>query len=348
MLKKYEIFILPVLAVCASLIVGAVLILAVGENPLDAYVSFLKNSVFSINGLGFTLFYATPLIFTGLAVAFGFHCGLFNIGGEGQLAVGAMAVTLTAIYLDGLSAWLMIPICFISAFLFGGIWGGIPGFLKAKFGGHEVINTIMMNYIALGIVNYFVVGPFHRQGTSILETEFIPEEARIPRLHDFFPSIPESLPLNMGFIVALLTCVFVYLLLWKTKWGYEIRAVGISNTVAEYAGIQVKKNMILAMFLSGGFAGLVGIHEVMGYRFTYHDSFSGGAGFIGIAVALLGRNHPFGIVLAAILFGALNRGALFLDLQFDNLSRDFVMALQGVIILFVATDQLFKRLLRQS
>lgn len=335
------------MAVIASLLVGAVLIVAVGENPLKAYIVFLQQSVFSINGIAFTLFYATPLIFTGLAVAFGFHCGLFNIGGEGQLYVGAMAVTLVAISLDGLSAWVLIPVCFAVAFLSGGIWGGIPGLLKARFGGHEVINTIMMNYIAFGITNYFVVGPFHRKGTQVLETEFIPEEARIPRLHDLIPSIPESLPLNLGFIIALLTCLFVYLLLWKTKWGYEIRAVGISNTVAEYAGIRVKKNMVLAMFFSGGFAGMVAIHEVMGYRFTYHDSFSGQAGFIGIAVALLGRNHPVGVVLAALLFGALNRGSLFLDLEFENLSRDFVLVLQGVIVLFVATDQLFKKLLRK-
>ena len=346
MIQKYEVFILPVLAVLASLIVGAVLILSVGENPLEAYWFFLQNSLFSVNGIGYTLFYATPLIFTGLAVAFGFHCGLFNIGGEGQLHMGTMMLALVAIWLNGVSAWILIPVCFLTAFLAGGIWGGIPGYLKARFGGHEVINTIMMNFIAFGLTNYLVVGPFHRKGTQVLETEFIPEEARIPRLHDWIGSVPESLPLNMGFLVALVMCVVVYLLLWKTKWGYEIRAVGTSNSVAQYAGIPVKRNMILAMFLSGGFAGLVGVHEVMGYRFTYHDSFSNGAGFIGIAVALLGRNHPVGIILASLLFGALSRGGLFLDLQFESLSRDFVMVLQGVIVLFVATDQLFKKLFR--
>jgi len=222
--KKYEIVLLPIMAVMASLMVGAVLIVAVGENPLKAYIVFLQQSVFSIHGIAFTLFYATPLIFTGLAVAFGFHCGLFNIGGEGQLYVGAMAVTLVAIGLEGLSAWVLIPVCFAVALWCGGIWGGIPGLLKARFGGHEVINTIMMNYIAFGITNYFVVGPFHRKGTQVLETEFIPEEARIPRLHDLIPSIPESLPLNLGFIIALLTCGFVYLLFMKFEpWASAIR-----------------------------------------------------------------------------------------------------------------------------
>ena len=345
-IKKYEVIILPLVSVLAALLVGAVLILAVGENPLEVYWIFFNNSIFSGKGIGYTLFYATPLIFTGLAVAFGFRCGLFNIGAEGQLYVGAMATTLTAIGLNGASPWILIPVCFLVAFLAGGIWGGIPGILKARFGGHEVINTIMMNLIAFSLVNYLVVGPFHRKGTQILETEFIPEAARIPRVHDIFSQVPKSLPLNLGFVVALVTCVVVYLVLWKTKWGYEIRAVGISNSVSRYAGINVKKNMILAMFVSGGFAGMVAIHEVMGYRYTFHDSFSHGVGFIGIAVALLGRNHPIGVVLAALLFGALNRGSLFLDLHFDSLSKDLVLVLQGVIILFVATDQLFKKLLR--
>ncbi len=347
-IKKYEVIILPLVSVFAALLVGAVLIFSVGENPLEVYWIFFKNSLFSGKGIGYTLFYATPLIFTGLAVAFGFRCGLFNIGAEGQLYVGAMATTLVAIWLDGTSAWIMIPVCFMVAFTAGGIWGGIPGILKARFGGHEVINTIMMNLIAFSLVNYLVVGPFHRRGTQILETEFIPNAARIPRIHDILPWAPKSLPLNLGFVIALITCVLVYLILWKTKWGYEIRAVGISNTVSQYAGINVKKNMVMAMFISGGFAGMVAIHEVMGYRYTFHDSFSQGVGFIGIAVALLGRNHPVGIVLAALLFGALSRGSLFLDLNFDSLSKDLVMVLQGVIILFVATDQLFKKILRIS
>lgn len=340
--KAVDVLFLPVISVFAALLVGAVLIIAIGENPLAVYWVFFKNSLFSINGIGYTLFYATPLIFTGLAVAIGFQCGLFNIGAEGQLYVATMAVTLTAIYLGNLPGWLIIPICFAVSFLAGGIWGGIPGFLKARFGGHEVINTIMMNMIAYSLVNYLVVGPFHRKGTSILETEFIPDAAKIPRMHEIFPIIPERIPLNVGFFIALLACLVVYLLLWKTKWGYEIRAVGISGSVSEYAGINVKKNIVLAMFIAGGFAGMVGIHEVMGYRYTYHDSFSQGAGFVGIAVALLGRNHPIGVILAALLFGALNRGSLFLDLHFDSLSKDLVMVLQGTIVLFVATDKFFK------
>ncbi|MBT4267404.1 MAG: ABC transporter permease [Deltaproteobacteria bacterium] len=344
-MKKYEIFILPVVSVFAAMLVGAVLIFAVGENPLVVYWIFFKNSLFSLNGIGYTLFYATPLIFTGLSVAFGFRCGLFNIGAEGQLYVAAMAVTLSAIWMDGWSAWIVIPVCLTVSVVAGGIWGGIPGLLKARFGGHEVINTIMMNLIAFSLVNYLVVGPFHREGTQILETDFIPVAARIPRVHELIPIIPKTLPLNMGFVVALLACLVTYLILWKTRWGYEIRAVGISNSVSKYAGINVNKNMVMAMFIAGGFAGMVAIPEVMGYRYTFHDSFSAGVGFIGIAVALLGRNHPVGVILAALLFGALIRGSLFLDLNFDNLSKDLVMVLQGVIVLFVASDKLFKKLL---
>lgn len=346
--KKYEIILLPVISVFAAMLVGTVLIFAVGENPLAVYWIFFRNSLFTLNGLGYTLFYATPLIFTGLSVAFGFRCGLFNIGAEGQLYIAAMAVAITGIWMEGYSAWLAIPICFAVSFIAGGIWGGIPGLLKAKFGGHEVINTIMMNMIAFALVNYLVIGPFHRKGTQILETDFIAEAARIPRVHELIPIIPKTLPLNMGFVVALLTCVVTYLILWKTRWGYEIRAVGISNSVSKYAGINVKKNMVMAMFIAGGFAGMVAISEVMGYRYTFHDSFSGGVGFIGIAVALLGRNHPVGVILAALLFGALIRGSLFLDLNFDNLSKDLVMVLQGIIVLFVASDKLFKKILGLS
>lgn len=344
--KKYEVILLPIVSVLAALLVGAILILFVGENPIKVYTVFFKNSLFSVTGLGYTMFYATPLIFTGLSVAFGFRCGLFNIGAEGQLYIGAMAVTLVSFWLGDTTAWVTIPVCFLVAFLSGGIWGGIPGFLRAKFGGHEVINTIMMNMIAFSFVNYIILGPFHRENTQILETDYISETARIPRLSDWFPWMPESLPLNLGFIVALITCVVVYVVLWKTKWGYEIRAVGISSNVSRYAGINVNMNIIMAMFIAGGFAGMVAIHEVMGYRYTLHDGFSQGVGFIGIAVALLGRNHPLGVVLAALLFGALSRGSLYLDIQFDNLSKDLVMVLQGIIVLFVATDKLFRKLLR--
>ena len=343
---QYEIVILPIISVVASFLIGAFLIIAAGENPLEVYWVFAKHSLFSLEGLGYTTFYASPLIFTGLAVMFGFRCGLFNIGGEGQLYIGAMAIALFSLYFENWHAFFLVPACMIVGFLAGGVWGGIPGLLKAQFGGHEVINTIMMNFIAISITNYLVSGPFHRKNEQILETEFIPEAARIPKAHDLLSSIPESLPLNTSFIISLLMCVVVYLILWKTKWGYEIRSVGISNSVAKYAGINVKKNMILAMFISGGFAGMVGIHDVMGYRYTYHDGFSNGMGFIGIAVALLGRNHPIGVILSAFLFGALQRGSLFLDLEFDHLSRELVLVLQGTIVLLVATDQLFKRLLR--
>lgn len=348
MSQKYEVIILPLISVTASFLVGAILILLAGENPLEVYWVFAKYSLFSINGLSYTLFYTTPLIFTGLAVAFGFRCGLFNIGAEGQLYIGAFAITLFAIYFGWLPSIVLIPACLVIGFVAGGIWGGIPGLLKAQFGGHEVINTIMMNFVAFGLVNYLVSKPFHREGAQVLETEWISENAKIPKVHDFFSFIPEFVPLNASFLLALLACVVVYVLLWKTKWGYEIRAVGSSNSVSEYAGISVKRNMIFAMFFSGGLAGLVGIHEVLGYRYTYHDNFSNGLGFIGIAVALLGRNHPVGIIFAAFLFGALERGSLFLDLEFDHLSEELVVVLQGIFIFFVATDNLFKPLLRSK
>ena len=344
-LRKYEYFTLPIIAIFFSFVICGFIIAALGENPFKVYLIFFRSSLMTMDGIGYTLFYATPLIFTGLSVAFGFRCGLFNIGAEGQLYMGTIAATLVALSLDGYSAYWVIPLIFITSFTVGGLWGAVPGVLKATVGAHEVINTIMMNFVAYGIANYLVTGPFRRQGTQVLETEYIPEEFQIFRLNEIFPFINENVPVNAGFFIAIAACVFVYYFLWKTKWGYEIRSVGFNSPVAENSGINVKKNIVLSMFIAGGLSGLLAMHEVFGYRHAFHDNFSNDVGFFGIAIALLGRNHPAGIIPAALLFGILNRGGLFLDIYFDNLSADLVMALQGIIILSVAMDQLFRKLL---
>jgi len=336
----------PLIAVLAAFVVGAIIVLLIHDDPIETYKLLIGSALSWPDGIGYTLFYATPLIFTGLAVAVAFRCGLLNIGAEGQLYVAAFAAAWVGITFGGvegksianLSAWLLVPLACFAAMASGAIWGAVPGVLKAKFGSHEVINTIMMNFIALALVSYFTQYHYKAQGDPILQTVPISASAHIARLGRFIPGLPERIPLNIAFLLALVACALVYIFLWRTKWGYEIRATGANPSAAEYGGISTARQMVLAMAVSGGLAGMVGVNEVLGYRYRYYDSFSSGVGygFTGIAVALLGRNHPVGVLLAALFFGALQRGGLFVDIFTANVSKDLVAVLQALVILFVA------------
>lgn len=332
----------PLIAVVAAFIVGGILILIIGDDPIVTYKLLIGSALSWPDGIGYTLFYATPLIFTGLAVLVAFRCGLLNIGAEGQLYVAAFATAWVGITFAHISAWLLLPLCFLAAILSGGFWGAIPGVLKARFGSHEVINTIMLNFIAVALVSYFTQYHYKTPGDPIMQTTEIGGAAHIARLGRFLPGFPERIPLNLAFILALLCCVLVYLFLWRTKWGYELRATGSNPTAAEYGGISIRKQIIIAMTISGSLAGMVGINEVLGYRYRYYDGFSASYGFTGIAVALLGRNHPVGVLLSAILFGMLIRGGIFVDAFTNNVTKDLVDVLQGVVILFVAAEALFR------
>jgi general nucleoside transport system permease protein len=343
----------PLIAVAAAFLVGGIIVWMVGDSPILVYELFFSSAFGSLYGIGYTLLYATPLIFTGLAVAVAFKCGLLNIGAEGQLVVGAFATAWVGLVLPGWPAPIVVLLAMLAAVLAGALWGGIPGILKAKFGAHEVITTIMMNFIAASIVSYLTQYHYRKQGDPILETLPIAEVKdgvltgpHIPRMHALLAplgiSFPEHLPLNIAFLMALVACVLVYIFLWKSKWGYELRAVGTSASAAQYGGISISNNVVLAMSVSGMLAGMVGINEVLGYRYRYYDGFSAGYGFTGIAVALLGRNHPGGVLLAAILFGALERSRLFIDIFTDNVSKDWVVILQAIIILFVACEAVFR------
>jgi simple sugar transport system permease protein len=222
------------------------------------------------------------------------------------------------------------------------LWAAIPGVLKARFGSHEVINTIMMNFIAVGLASALTQTYFKVQGDAILETRPIPQTAHIPRLGQFIPGLPARIPVNVAFLLAIVACAFVYIFLWRTKWGYEIRATGQNPSAAEYGGISVKKQIVFAMAVSGSLAGLVAINEVLGYRYRYYQGFSPQYGFTGIAVALLGRNHPLGVFVAALFFGALTRGGLFVDIFTEKVSKDLVLILQALVILFVAAEAIFR------
>lgn len=341
-MKLFRELVFPLVAVIAAFVVGAIFVLLIGDDPIETYRILIGSALSWPDGIGYTLFYATPLIFTGLAVAVAFRCGLLNIGAEGQLYVAAFMTAWVGITFANLPAVILLPLAFLTAFGSGAVWGAIPGWLKARFGSHEVINTIMMNFIAMALVSYFTQYHYKTPGDPILQTGPIGQNAQIARLGRFIPGVPEYIPLNIAFIVALIACALVYVFLWRTKWGYEIRATGANPTAAEYGGISTRKQIVVAMAVSGGLAGLVALSEVLGYRYRYYDGFSAGYGFMGIAVALLGRNHPVGVLLSAILFGILIRGGIFVDAFTDHVSKDIVEVLQAVVILFVAAEALFR------
>jgi simple sugar transport system permease protein len=349
----------PLVAVIAAFIVGGIIVLLIGDNPFLTFYHLIGNSFGSLNDIGYTLFIATPLIFTGLAVAVAFRCGLLNIGAEGQLYVAAFATAWVGIKFGGAAvdifgkqedwSWMslpaaaLVPLCILTAIVVGAVWGAIPGILRAKFGSSEVINTIMLNFIAVALVSYFTQYYYKIPGDPIMQTAEIGPAAQIPRISQYIPGMPDFVPLSVAFLLAILMCFLVYVFLWKTKWGYELRAVGQNPLAAEYGGISPTKQIIIAMTISGGLAGMVAVGEVLGYRYRYYDGFSDGWGFLGIAVALLGRNHPLGIFIAAIFFAVLKRGEIFVDIETRYVSKDLVEVLQAIIILFVASLQRYTR-----
>jgi simple sugar transport system permease protein len=332
----------PVIAVLAAFLVGGIFVWVIGDNPLEVFGLLIGSALWWPDGIGYTLFLATPLIFTGLAVAVAFRAGLLNIGAEGQLYVAAFATAWAGIQLANLPGAVLVPLCFAAAMGAGAVWGAIPGVLKARFGSHEVINTIMMNFIAVALVSYFTQYHYRIPGDPILQTAPISARAHIPRLGEFIPAFPVRIPLNVAFMLALLACALVYVFLWRTTWGYEIRATGTNPAAAEYGGIFVRRQIVAAMAISGALAGMVGINEVLGYRHRYYDGFSDNYGFTGIAVALLGRNHPAGVLAAAFLFAILTRGGIPVDAFTTHVTKDIVQILQATIILFVAAEAFFR------
>ena len=366
-IKKFDYFTLlekitPLIAVVLALLVGAIVIILIGENPVFVYKTLFSNAIGNRDGWGNVLFRATPLIFTGLTVAFAFRCGLFNIGGEGQMYIGTFLAAWVGFTFTNLPAFILIPLCILSAAAGGALWAAVPGILKAKTGVHEVIVTIMMNWIAASLT-FFLVLKFKAPATEAMiaagvkqmipHTSEIAEAARLPRLYTIFKFLNIDFPaynqVNMSFLIAVGVAILAYYILWKTNLGYEIRAVGYSPLAAEYGGISVAKNIILAMVISGAFAGLVGTNEVMGYKYRWRPEIFTGLGFNGIAVALLGKNHPLGVVLAAILFGILNYGGSIVNIfTAGRIPRELIMILQAVIVIFVViSDEVVKRLIRQ-
>lgn len=317
----------------SSLVIGIL-----GENVLEVYRILILSTFGSLDDFGYTLFNATPLIFTGLAVTIGFKCGLFNIGCEGQLYVGGFAAAWVGFHFN-LPAIILVPLCIFAATVAGAGWAAIAGILKAKFGVHEVINTIMMNFIAIALTSYFVTEVYQEAGQMIPHTPKIYETAHLPRIATFLGLIPKSNPLNVMFFLALITALLCHFFLKRTQYGYELRLVGDAPEVATYGGINVEAVTVWSMMMSGAIASLAGVWDVMGYRHRFLDNFSPGFGYTGIAAALLGRNHPYGVCLAAILFGALNKGALDVEILL-NVPRELFLIIQAVLIICLASIRL--------
>ncbi|MFD1341594.1 ABC transporter permease [Litorisediminicola beolgyonensis] len=327
----------PLISLLLAAILSAGVILAIGENPIEAFRLMVDGALMRSTGWGYTLYYATNFIFTGLAVAVAFHARLFNIGGEGQATVGGLGVALVCLYLPWPHWSLALVAACIGAAAFGALWALIPAYLQAKRGSHIVITTIMFNFIAAALLNYVLVNLLRPAGQMDPATEVFPPATHLPTFQDMFATADNPLfrgaPANVTFFLALIACVAVWVLIWRTRLGYEIRAQGHSESAARYAGISPTRIIVVAMLISGGLAGLMSVNTTMGEAERLVLNATEGAGFIGIAVALMGRNHPFGVFLAAILFGFLYQGGAELAL-WTNIPRELIVVIQALVILF--------------
>jgi ABC-type uncharacterized transport system permease subunit len=345
--KWADVSLVPILAVIVAFVVAGFVVLGIGENPVKATVLLLQGALGSGEGIGYTLYYATNFIFTGLAVAIAFHAGLFNIGGEGQATMGGLGAALICLNVDFLPWYIVLPLAILGAMAMGALWAFIPGYLQVKRGSHVVITTIMFNFLAATLVVYLLVNVIGKPGSMSPETRVFAASAHLPYMHEalvyFGITIPKS-PLNLSFVLALLASAFVWVLVWHTKLGYAIRTVGHSPTAATYAGISIGRITLITMAISGALAGMLAVNEILGVQGRLLLEFSSGYGFIGIAVALMGRAHPIGIVLASILFGMLYQGGTELSFEMPRVTRDMIVAISGLVILFAgALDGLIRR-----
>jgi ABC-type uncharacterized transport system permease subunit len=331
---------LPLVAVVLALLVGGGLLLALGANPYEAYYALFNGALGNVSGITQALTKATPLLLVGIGICIAFRGGVINIGGEGQIIVGATAATALALALRTWPGWLLLPLTLAGGAVAGALWGGVAGFLKARLNVNEILSTVMLNQIALQLMNFLLRGPMLdpkqiEAGTNIPQSEALPEAVWLTRL------VPRTL-LHSGVILAVILAVLVYLLLWRTTIGYRIRAVGLNAAAARYAGIPVAGYLTLSLVLSGAFAGLAGAVEVTGVHHRMLEGLSGGYGFSGIVAALFGKLHPLGAIPASFLFGALLVGA-------DKMQRTvqvpnaLIVVLNGLVVLFVVASELYTR-----
>jgi len=333
-----EIALVPAINVLLALATVGVIVRLIGVDPLHALRLLLLGAAGSSEAIGYTLYYATNFAFTGLAVAVAFHAGLFNIGGEGQAYIGGLGAGVAVLAFDRLlPAYLLIPLAIVAAALFGAAWAAVPAWLQAWRGSHIVITTIMFNFLAAALMVYLMVNWLIAPGSMSPESRRFAADIKLPAIHDLLRGIGIEVaasPLNLAILLALACGVLVWLFLWHTPWGYALRSMGYNSDAAIYAGTNLRLLTMLAMCLSGALAGLVAVNEILGVHHRLVLDFTAGYGFAGIAVALMGRNHPLGIALAALLFGALQQGGAEMAFEIPTMTRDMVVVIQGLIILF--------------
>ncbi|SCY54442.1 ABC transporter permease [Rhizobium sp. NFACC06-2] len=329
---------LPLLNVVTAFLISGLVVWSIGESPLAALRLLIEGALGRGDAIGFTLFYTTSFIFTGLSVAVAFHAGLFNIGSEGQAYIGGLGAALVALALDRYVPWYVtMPFAVIGAAVFGAAWAFIPAWLQAKRGSHVVITTIMFNFIAAALMVYLLVNVLIVPGKMAPETRTFLPGGQLPKLDWLMALFGLKLgpaPFNVSFIIALVMCLLVWVLIWRTKLGYEMRTLGVSPSAAVYAGIPYARTVIIAMLISGGLAGMMALNPVMGASARLQVEFVGGAGFVGIAVSLMGRSHPLGILFSALLFGILYQGGADLSFEMPNITREMIVVIQGLVILF--------------
>lgn len=335
---------LPIFATLAALAIGALMLIILGANPIEAYGALIEGAFGSGNALADTIVKATPLLLVGLGICISFRGNVINIGGEGQMIVGALAATALGLAFPEWPGILLIPLAMLAGFLGGAIWGGIPGALKAYFNVNEILSTIMMNAIAVQLMNFMLKGPM-MDPVQASKASRIPQTARLAKGFDLPRLIPTRL--HLGTLIAVVLAILVYILLWRTTTGYRIRAVGQNQHASRYAGIDVKKQIVLALFLSGAFAGLAGAVQVFGvnHRMITDGSatgFTGSAGFNGIVAALFGQLHPLGTIPAAFLFGALLVGANKLQ-RVVQVPSALITVLNGLVVIFVVSSEIWRR-----
>lgn len=323
----------PLIAIVMALLGGGIIISVLGFNPIHAYQSLIKGSLGNNNAIGETLIKATPLIFTGLSYAIAKRCGIINLGAEGQLYMGGLTATMVGTMVD-LPLPIHLPLTLIAGFLGGALYGMLVGVLKTRFGASELITTIMFNYIAISLVSYAVTGPMKDVASGTYpQSRQILESARLPRLM-------AGSRLHAGIFIVILALVFYYFFMWRTTKGYQMRVIGMNSTAGEYAGMNLRRNSIMSMFLAGGMAGLGGCIEIIAVQIRLIQGFSSNYGFDGIAVALLGNNTPTGIALSGILFGALRSGSGKMEML-AKVPGAVIYMIQGFIILFIVGRELF-------
>jgi len=335
--KWVDALLVPLISVLIAFLLSGLVIIAIGEDPIEAVKLMVTGALGSTYGWGFTLYYATNFIFTGLAVAIAFHARLFNIGGEGQATLGGLGVALVCLFIPWPHWSLALLGAMLAGALFGAAWAAIPAYLQAKRGSHIVITTIMFNFIGAALLNYVLVNQLRPAGSMDPASARFPEATNLPTLHELLAPLgigfSKAAPANVTLLVALGACFLLWLLIWRTRLGYEIRAFGHSESAAIYAGISPVRITMIAMLISGALAGMMSINNVMGEAERLVLNSVEGAGFIGIAVALMGRSHPVGVLLAAILFGFLYQGGAELALWTD-IPRELIIVIQALVILF--------------